>query len=464
MAPAETRKTQALIVGGGPVGVFTALILARNGIEITLVEEREEVDMAPRSMAFQPSALAEMVEAGVYEDVYRDSVKNAVISWWKAGHGYNKQHLATISTTEGDQPFLTGLNCSQSDFTKIVLQHLRKEPTATVLFGHRITSIPHSSGESVRATVAKAGAQDAALDNVMEIEASWLIGADGGRSLVRAECGIAFEGFTWPKEQFVATNVYYPFDKYGFTNRNFIIDSVNWAVVAKINNDGLWRVAYGSKPGMTQDQILEELPERFKNFLPGPGEGYTVLQANSYRPHQRCAARFRKGRVILVGDAAHLNNPIGGLGLTTGILGAGPLARALSAVISGKAPESLLDRWEELRRKSWHEQTNKQSIEFKRIAQQGGHGADPDGIWKHDDVAEKNGMIAHMVNANPDAKEKDEALYRALQNPENGRAMRRRVWGLALPVDWMADYEDPDVVTRRGDLRPVEAPIRSGSN
>jgi 2-polyprenyl-6-methoxyphenol hydroxylase-like FAD-dependent oxidoreductase len=453
MAPIKVNKPQVLIVGGGPVGVFTALILARNGIKVMLVEERDEADTAPRAMAFQPCALAEMVEAGVYEDVYRDSVKEAVISWWKSGSGYEKQHLATISTNEGDQPFLTGLNYSQSDFTKIILQHLQKEVNAKILFGHKITSITTSS-ESVRVTATRALHPE--LNGQEIIEASWLIGADGGRSTVRAESGIPFDGFTWPKEEFVATNVYYPFDKYGFTNRNFMIDSTNWAIVAKISNDGLWRVAYGVKPGLTKDQIMKELPQRFKNFLPGPGEDYTVKQANSYRPHQRCAARFRKGRVILVGDAAHLNNPIGGLGLTTGILDAGPLARALTAVISGKAPDSLLDKWEELRRNCWHEQTNKQSIEFKRIAQQGGHGEDPDGIWKSDEVAEKNGMTAYLVNANPDAKVKDEALYKALQVPENQRAMRRRVWGLALPADWMAEYEDPDVVKRREDLRPVE--------
>jgi flavin-dependent dehydrogenase len=244
---------------------------------------------------------------------------------------------------------------------------------------------------------------------------------------VRAESGIPFEGFTWPKEEFVTSNVYYPFDKYGFTNRNFMIDSTNWAIVAKTSNDGLWRVAYGVKPGMTKKQIIEELPERFKNFLPGPGEGYTVKQANSYRPHQRCAACFRKGRVILVGDAAHLNNPIRELGLTTGVLDASTLARALTAVISGKAPDSLLDKWDELRQKCWHKQTNKQSIEFKRMAQQGGHGEDPDGIWKSDEMAEKNGMTAYLVNANHDAKGKYEALYKALQVPENQRAMRRRV-------------------------------------
>ena len=156
MAPIKVNKPQVLIVGGGPVGVFTALILARNGIKVMLVEERDEADTAPRAMAFQPCALAEMVEAGVYEDVYRDSVKEAVISWWKSGSGYEKQHLATISTNEGDQPFLTGLNYSQSDFTKIILQHLQKEENAKIFFGHKITSIM-TSADSVRVTAAQLG-------------------------------------------------------------------------------------------------------------------------------------------------------------------------------------------------------------------------------------------------------------------------------------------------------------------
>jgi len=396
-----------------------------------------------------------MVEAGVYEDVFAQSVKNAVISWWRAAPGPNKQHLATISTTEGNQPFLTGLNCPQSEFTKIVLQDLKKEKGASILFGHRVVDAVES-GTGITVTVEEKTKAASEVNTKYQIKASWLIGCDGGRSTVRRVSNIKFEGFTWPKEEFVATDVYYPFDDYGFTNRNFLIDSVNWAIVAKISNDGLWRVAYGTKPGMTDEQITEDLPQRYRNFLPGPGTDYKVTQINAYRPHQRCAASFRKGHVLLVGDAAHLNNPIGGLGLTTGILDAGPLARALTAVLHAKAPESLLDRWDKLRRTSWWEQTNKQSIEFKRIAQQGGYGDDPDGIWKMDEVAEKHGMTTYLANAKPEAQQRDENLYKLLAVRENQRAMRGRVWGLALPPDWMAEYEDVDNVQRRRDLRPSE--------
>lgn len=449
----NNNEAHVLVAGAGPVGLFVALILARNGIKVTVVEAEAQIDSAPRAMAFQPPALAEMVEAQVYDDVHEVSVKTAIISWWKGGLGPGKKHIATITTSDGDssQSFLSGLNCSQADFAKILIQHLLKYSNVKVLFGHRLVSIKTRDPTAVEATIEHDGTR-------FTMKASWLVGADGGRSSCRTFLGIKFQGFTWPKEEFVATNVYYPFDSYGFTNRNMILDPVNWAVVAKIQNDGLWRVAYGTAPGKTKAEIEDELPERYKSILPGPGTGYKVTQVNKYRPHQRCAARFREGRVLLVGDAAHLNNPIGGLGLTTGILDAGPLARALSAVINGVAPEKLLDEWDKRRRATWWEQTNKQSIAFKRIAQQGGYSQDPFGIWEHDEVAEQHGMTEYLVDAVSEAQQKDEALYESLKVLKNQQGMRARVWGLALPPDWMAEYEARDVVERRRSIRPQEVP------
>ncbi|EXJ80943.1 hypothetical protein A1O3_07231 [Capronia epimyces CBS 606.96] len=479
-APTPTQ-TQVLVVGAGPVGAFTALLLAHSGIQVTLVEANSDVDSSPRAMAFQPCALAELVEAGIYDEVLEHSVRDAVISWWRAGLGAEKKHVATIATKEGREPFLTGLNCAQSVVTKILLSHLAKEPSASIHFGHRVVGVVEKEGEEdgdgdtnrqVVVTLehtlpqpktnhldeVEVEAQAAEKNQTLQtqIRASWLVGADGGRSTVRTAAGIAFEGFTWPKEEFVATNVYYPFEQYQYTNRNFIIDPVHWAIVAKINNDGLWRVAYGTTPNLTDAQIHAELPQHYKYILPGPGTDYRLERVSKYRPHQRCAATFRKpnSRILLVADAAHLNNPIGGLGLTTGILDAGPMARALSAVIQRRGPESLLDTWSDLRRRTWWEQTNRQSIEFERIAQQGGYGLDPSHIWDHDEVARERGMLHHIAHATPDMREKDEALNEALKVPENQRAARRRVWALAMPPDWMADFEDSAVVDRRRKLRP----------
>jgi len=163
---------------------------------------------------------------------------------------------------------------------------------------------------------------------------------------------------------------------------------------------------------------------------------------------------MREGRVLLIGDAAHLNNPIGGLGLTTGILDAGPLGRALSAVITG-APCSILDTWAKTRRETWWNATNRQSIEFKRIAQQGGYGNDPRGIWAKDEVAKDQGMLQYLEAATPEAKDRDEALYQALVDPQRQASSRAGVWKLALPADWMADYDEAELVKWRQSLRPV---------
>lgn len=298
--------TQVIVVGAGPVGLLIALILAKAGVRVTVIDGAAGINSAPRAMAFQPSALAELAEAGVYEDILEHSVTNAVITWWRTGNGPDKERLATISTNEGDKPFLTGLNCSQATVSEIILQHLKKIKHANVFFSHQAVGLTTSQD---RVTVSVLNTVN---NKTLELTAGWVVGADGGKSAIRKLAGVSFDGFTWPKEEFVATNVYYPFDSYGFTNRNILVDSVNWAVIAKISNDGLWRVAYGTQPGKTDDEIRAELPQRFKILLPGPGKDYKVSNVNKYRPHQRCAARLRKGRVLLAGDAAHLNNPIGG--------------------------------------------------------------------------------------------------------------------------------------------------------
>ena len=450
--------TDVIVVGAGPVGLFTALALAQQGVEVVVVDREQDVDDTPRAMAFQPCALGEMIEIGIFDEVYAASVKDATISWWKARtDDADHQHLVTIATKDGlvsaTAVALAGLNLPQSDLCRIILKHLERYANVNVLWAHSVIDLEQTT-ESANLTVHHE--TEAGTAEEKTFTANWVIGADGGSSAIRKLAQVGFEGFTWPKEAFVATNVYYDFEKYGFTSRNFVIDSVNWAIVAKINNEGLWRVAYGTQPDKSDEQVRAELPEHYKYILPGPCQDYRVVRIQKYQPHQRCVTSMRIGRVLLLGDAAHLNNPIGGLGLTTGLLDAGPLARALAAVLSGDAPSSLLDEWAMKRRMAWWNATNTQSIEFKRIAQQGGYGEDPSGIWAKDEVAETSGLLPYLQNATPEAKSRDEALYVALGDPDKQKASRARVWDLAMPVDWMAQYEDSDVVERRRRLRPVK--------
>ena len=161
--------------------------------------------------------------------------------------------------------------------------------------------VERGDGSGVVVRIKKETLESRPDERAFVIAAGWIIGADGGRSAVRTAALIEFEGFTWPKEEFVATNVNYPFDQYGYTNRNFIIDPVNWAIIAKINNQGLWRVAYGKKPGMADAQIREELPHRYKYFLPGPRKEYLVERVNRYRPIRDALRACERAAYCLLG-------------------------------------------------------------------------------------------------------------------------------------------------------------------
>jgi len=139
----------------------------------------------------------------------------------------------------------------------------------------------------------------------------------------------------------VACNVHYPFDKHGFGEAKFPIGGMNWAITGRCGPEGdPWRVAYGITPGMTDEWLWENAEERVKAILPG-SEPFKIVQAAQYRVHQRQVKTYKVGRVVVAGDAAHLNNPIGGFGLTTGMTDAGCIAESLGLINETK-PESFL--------------------------------------------------------------------------------------------------------------------------
>jgi hypothetical protein len=187
------------------------------------------------------------------------------------------------------------------------------------------------------------------------------------------------DGFTWEEEAFVACNVYYPFDKHGYGEANFLIGGMEWAVTGRCGPEGdPWRVAYGIKPGMSDEWVRKNAEERIKAIVPGD-EPFEIVQAAQYRVHQRQVKQYKVGRVVLAGDAAHLNNPIGGFGLSTGMTDAGCIAEALSEVVNGKKPESFLQAACDMRYKIFRDISNPGSQRFKKIVQQ-----DPDNIGADD--------------------------------------------------------------------------------
>ena len=145
--------------------------------------------------------------------------------------------------------------------------------------------------------------------------------------------------------------------------------------------------------------------------------------------------------------------------MTTGILDAGPLGRALGAVILGRAPESILDTWATSRRGKWQSFTNDFSIENKRMVQRGGYSEDPLGIWKIDEVAREQDMEKWVATATPAKKEADEKLFLAFSDAEAQLKSRMRQWAITMDPLWMAEYEDEKTIELRMSLRPSNEAI-----
>ena len=151
------------------------------------------------------------------------------------------------------------------------------------------------------------------------------------------------------------------------------------------------------------------------------------------------------------------------MGLTSGLLDAGPLGRALGAVVNGKAPELILDTWATQRRNKWLDFTNAFSIENKRMVQRGGYSNDPNGIWRLDHVSRAHGMDEWIKSATPAKKQEDQEMYQAMQDRELQLASRMKQWDITMDPLWMAAYEDPEVVKARIALRPQASSTTTAS-
>jgi 2-polyprenyl-6-methoxyphenol hydroxylase-like FAD-dependent oxidoreductase len=420
IGPSTPEHHKVIVVGAGPVGLTTATNLARLGVPVLVLERYHQVDQSPRAASYQPCAQAELAETGTFEDVKRESVVNDAVSFWIKG-----KRVARVAKTEGGSKFPHGINVPQPRLAAILLHHLITKYDSEVRFNQKVTEI----SQDEKAKIVSLTALDMTTNQETKYTTEWLIGCDGAGSSVRKLSNIAFEGFSWPKEDFVASNVRgFDFFKHGFSTGNILMDPLHWAVVAILDDTGLWRIAFGLRAGLTNEEIRAELDEHYKHIFPVWPAEYELVELNKYKPHQRCASTFRQGRILLAGDAAHSNNPIGGLGLTTGLLDAGPLGRALGAVINGRAPDSLLDKWATSRREKWLTFTNAFSIENKRMAQLGGYSDDVLGIWKNDEVAKEHDMVKWVETATPEKYEADQRLYQALEDPEAQLASRMKQW------------------------------------
>jgi 2-polyprenyl-6-methoxyphenol hydroxylase-like FAD-dependent oxidoreductase len=345
----------AIVAGAGPVGLVCALELADAGVPVVVVDAEPHIVRSPRALVYHSPTIEALDRLGVLDDMLAAGLTKQDFQFRTLdGDILAAPHMSVLTQSDTRYPY--NLHLAQHELAAIVMRHVLRRPGTEVRWNTRVVGIEQADSD-VSVAVETPGGPDT-------LTARWLIGADGGRSGVRKALGLPFDGTTHP-ERFVSTNVKYDFEAHGFARGNFIVDPVHWAVIVKINNDGLWRVTFGEDAALPEADVAARVPEHYAQIMPDRG-AYEIDAVAPFRVHERCADRFRVGRVLLAGDAARVCNPLGGLGLTSGLLDAVALGEALVAVIGGTAPESALDWYASERRRVFLEVTGPTASENKR--------------------------------------------------------------------------------------------------
>ena len=357
-----------VIAGAGPTGLMCALALARRGVPVVVCEAERSLPHDLRAGTFHPPTQEMMAPYGITERMHEAGLQ--VRRWQIRSRRGNQVAEFDLGLLKDLTPYPYRLHLEQHRLTPIQLDILRREASAEVHFGHRITGFEQKSG-SVLVKFESEGIPG-------KLEASWLIGADGGRSTIRKLLPVEFEGFTWP-EQFLVVSTPYDLGRHGFTMNAYVADPLEWAAVFKMPDagpPGLWRLAFPCEPSLPDDTLLDawNVQKRMQGFLPSEEGGqmrdYEIRYQSIYRVHQRVASEWRLGRVLLAGDAAHLNNPLGGFGLNSGIHDAVNLAEKLAKVWHGETGEALLELYVRQRRAATIEQVQAMSIRNKRLLEE----------------------------------------------------------------------------------------------
>jgi 2-polyprenyl-6-methoxyphenol hydroxylase-like FAD-dependent oxidoreductase len=289
------------VVGAGPAGLLLSLLLSRQGIPVIVLEAAEQLDNRPRATHYAPPAAYELRRAGVIDDVLAEGFITRKLCWRKIDGTYLVGLDGHVIDDCPDRIACLPLN----KLGQILLNHLQRQPEVEVKWNHLVTATGQD-GDKAWVTVSTPRGE-------VRMEADYIVGCDGANSQIRRSLlgDMNFPGRTWD-EQIVATNVYYDFQRYGYEDANFIIHPEHWHMASRITRDGMWRVSYGEKGGLSSEELAARQSMKFEKMLPGnpkPGQ-YTLANFSPYRVHQRLAEKMRVGRFLLAADAAHLCNPL----------------------------------------------------------------------------------------------------------------------------------------------------------
>jgi 3-(3-hydroxy-phenyl)propionate hydroxylase len=349
------RQTTVVIAGAGPVGCVAALILARAGVSVQILEAEADLISDLRASTFHPPTLDMLAALGVTPKLIDQGLITPKFQYRDLDDGLIAEFDHALIGDHTDHPFR--LQCEQFKLTHIAAAMLEDYAHAAIRYECRVSGVSQTEDGVTVQFATPAGAE--------EIQADYLIGCDGSRSAVRKSIGIEFEGFTYP-EQFVTASVPEPIDKIvpDMGHVVYISHPEEWG--ALIHAPDYWRFLYPIPPDMSHEDAFEPefLQRKLKRLVPFDGQ-YSANHLAIYGVNQRVAKSYRRGRVLLAGDSAHVNNPLGGMGMNGGIHDGINLAEKLVAILTQGAGDALLDLYDRQRRPIAIEYVQAQTIRNK---------------------------------------------------------------------------------------------------
>ena len=356
------KSAKVIIIGAGPVGTFAAYCLAEYGIETLLLESESTCETDMRASTFHPSTLKyldnlnladELIEKGLKAPIFQYRIRSTdeVLE-------FNLQELDDVL----DFPFR--LQCEQYKFARMLVGKLDRHRHSSVLFNRKLINFSEGNNK-VTLDVDHHGTSE-------QYQCDYLIGADGANSIVRRNLGIEFSGFTY-EEKFFTLSTQKPLENY-FSNLsyvNYVSDPEEWFVLLKAPS--AWRILV-PVPQTLDDKAIKSndyVSDIFRRVL-NSSDPIETIHRTIYRVHQRVVNKMRYGRIMLAGDSAHLNNPLGGFGMNGGLHDAWNLAEKLDGIINHKKDEDLLNLYDRQRRTVMNDFIQKQTIRNKKMIEETG--------------------------------------------------------------------------------------------